>query len=228
MSAPELEALLAEQVAYYRAIAPEYFDHALPYLEPSANELTAALDAFQPAGDVLEFACGPGTWTTRLVKHADTVTCVDASPEMLAAAERRVGSDNVRFERADIFTWRPSQPYDVVFFGFWLSHVPPERFEAFWSLVADCLKPEGRVFFVDDGYRAPDELIGGEDSLLVRRRLNDGSAYRILKIPLKPAELQRRLGELGWSIEVKSTTSPGPFFWGSGAPKEERLPAPAP
>jgi SAM-dependent methyltransferase len=218
VNAPQLEALLDEQVAYYRALAPEYFDRALPYLEASAKELTEALDDFRPAGDVLEFACGPGTWTPRLTDHADTLTCVDASPEMLAAAERRVGSDKVRFERADIFSWRPERRYDVVFFGFWLSHVPPERFDAFWSLVADCLKPDGRVFFVDDGYRAPDELIGGEDSLLIRRRLHDGSAYRIVKVPLEPAELELRLRELGWSIEVRPTTSPGPFFWGSGTP----------
>jgi hypothetical protein len=29
--------------------------------------------------------------------------------------------------------WRPDRRYDVVFFGFWLSHVPLERFAAFWG-----------------------------------------------------------------------------------------------
>jgi hypothetical protein len=29
----------------------------------------------------------------------------------------------------------PDRRYDVVFFGFWLSHVPLERFDAFWSMV---------------------------------------------------------------------------------------------
>src|SRR3954451_5449168 len=123
----ELEALLHEQVAYYRARAPEYQDGALPYLEPSAEELMAALDAFRPEGEVLELACGPGTWTPQLVKHTRTVTCVDASPEMLGIVARRVGARGVRFERAVIFSWRPLLRYDVVFFGFWLSHVPPER-----------------------------------------------------------------------------------------------------
>lgn len=53
--------LLAEQVEYYRAVAEEYFDGLLD--EPGATELTAAIDAFAPAGDVLELASGPGTWT---------------------------------------------------------------------------------------------------------------------------------------------------------------------
>jgi SAM-dependent methyltransferase len=217
MSGREMEALLAEQVAYYSAVAPEYEDHALRYVGRSGEELVAALDDFRPEGDVLELACGPGTWTRHLVDHASHLTCVDASPEMLDIAESHFGAAGVRFERADIFTWRPSQRFDVVFFGFWLSHVPPERFEQFWSFVADCLKPEGRVFFVDDGYRTPDELIEGESSATIQRRLNDGSAHRLVKIPLRPAELEQRLRGLGWSIPVRPTALPGPFLWGAGA-----------
>jgi hypothetical protein len=60
----------------------------------------------------------------------------------------------VRFIQADLFAWEPDRRYDVVFFGFWLSHVPPGRFEPFWSLVAGCLKPQGRVFFADDAYHS--------------------------------------------------------------------------
>jgi hypothetical protein len=55
---------------YYRALAPEYEDHALPYVGPSADELVSTLDSFHPAGDVLELACGPGTWTPHLVRKA--------------------------------------------------------------------------------------------------------------------------------------------------------------
>ncbi|GAA4618939.1 hypothetical protein GCM10023195_85440 [Actinoallomurus liliacearum] len=54
--------VLDEQVAYYRARAPEYESGVLPFLGP---ELSAALDAFRPAGSVLELACGPGIWTAR-------------------------------------------------------------------------------------------------------------------------------------------------------------------
>ena len=214
-----LDPLLAEQVAYYRAVAREYHDHALPF--SGGDELTAALDAFRPAGDVLELACGPGTWTTQLLRHATTLTAVDSSPEMLAIAAARVGEDarRVRFVHADLFDWTPDRRYDVVFFGFWLSHVPLERFDAFWAIVADCLKPGGRVFFADDGYRTPDELVEGEDSSTIRRRLNDGTAYRAVKVPHSPAELQDRLSSIGWRITV--TPTDGPFFHGSGTPARE-------
>ena len=209
----ELDRLLADQIAYYRAVADEYGDHALPFA--GAEELAAALDRFRPTGDVLELACGTGQWTSQLLGHAGKITAVDASPEMLAIASARVNSDRVRFIRADIFGWKPDRRFDVVFFGFWLSHVPLERFGSFWALVADCLKSDGRVFFVDDGYRTPDELVEGEASSTIRRRLNDGTAHHAIKVPHRPAELEQRLAEIGWSVNV---TTSGPFYWGSARP----------
>ena len=203
--------LLAEQIAYYRARAPEYLVDGLEL--PGGRELEAALDAFRPTGDVLELACGPGVWTPQLLRHAGTVTAVDAAPEMLAIAAARVG-DGVRFVCADLFGWEPDRRYDVVFFGFWLSHVPLERFAAFWALVDDCLVPGGRVFFADDAYRTPDELVEGAASSTIRRRIGDGTAYRAVKVPHTTRELEARLDRLGWDIEVTQTV--GPFFWGEG------------
>src|SRR4051812_8324167 len=100
-----LEELLAEQIAYYRARAPEYAGNGLD--AAGADELIAALDAFAPRGDVLELACGPGTWTPLLLRHATTVTAVDAAPEMLAIASEATRSERVRFVEADVFSWRP-------------------------------------------------------------------------------------------------------------------------
>jgi SAM-dependent methyltransferase len=205
--------LLDEQIAYYRALAPDYLDQGLDL--PGSEELTEALDAFRPAGSVLELACGPGLWTGQLLRHATDVTAVDASPEMLAIAAPRIGGDRVRFIQADLFTWQPDRRYDVVFLGFWLSHVPAERFESFWSLVADCLEPAGRVFFADDAYRAADELVAGPSSSTIRRRAPDGTAYRLVKVPHRPANLERQLHQLGWDITVTPTA--GPFYWGAGS-----------
>jgi demethylmenaquinone methyltransferase/2-methoxy-6-polyprenyl-1,4-benzoquinol methylase len=208
----DLDQVLAEQVAYYRAIAPEYEDHALP--GPGADEIISVLEAFRPAGDVLELACGPGIWTPRLLPHATSVTAVDASPEMLAIAAARVRDRRVRFIQADLFSWQPDRRYDVVFFGFWLSHVPLDRFESFWSMIAAALRAGGRVLFIDDGYRTRDELVEGESSPVIRRRLNDGAAFSAIKVPHQPAELQQRLTRLGWQITV--TPAVGPAYWGAG------------
>lgn len=213
-----IDPLLAEQIAYYRAIAPEYESLSLP--GAGGHEVAAALDAFRPAGDVLELACGPGMWTELLLRHATSVTAVDAASEMLARAKARVGEGRVRFVQADLFSWRPDQRHDVVFFGFWLSHIPRDRFEAFWSLVDDCLGPAGRVFFVDDAYRPPEELIEGESSSTIQRRLSNGTAYRAVKVPYRPADLEEQLASLGWRFTVTQTS--GPFYWGAGSRSRSR------
>jgi demethylmenaquinone methyltransferase/2-methoxy-6-polyprenyl-1,4-benzoquinol methylase len=216
----ELEQLLDEQAAYYQALGGSYLEQGLDL--PGGDELAEALEAFRPTGRVLELACGPGVWTGQLLRHAAEVTAVDASPEMLAVAAARVGSDRVRFVRADLFDWVPDRRYDVVFFGFWLSHVPPERFDSFWSLVADSLADGGRVFFADDAYRTPDELAHGPSSSTICRRLEDGTSFQIVKVPYQAPELEERLRRIGWNIRVTATS--GPFYWGAGSRGDQGLP----
>lgn len=101
-----------------------------------------------------------------------------------------------------------------MFLGFWISHVPLERFDGFWGLVDACLVPGGRVFLVDDAYRSDDELIEGPESSTIRRRLRDGSEHRAVKVPHTVDGLRTRLAGAGWDVAVHPTA--GPFFWGVG------------
>ena len=215
-SPPPSPSVLGEQLAYYRAVAGEYHSHALDV--PGQQELVGAIRSWAPAGDVLELACGTGLWTHLLVGSAGvaSVTAVDGAPEMLALARERVGPEApVRFVQADLFSWRPDRRYDAVWFGFWLSHVPEERFEPFWAMVADALAPGGQVFFFDDHHRPDEELVDGPASPIVERRLHDGTPFRVVKVPYQPELLERRLRGLGWDITVSGSAG-GPFYWGSG------------
>ncbi len=200
---------LDEQIDYYRAIAGEYESHAID--EPGKRHLLAAFADFDIRGDVLELACGTGQWTVQLLNKADSLTAIDASPEMIDRARSRIGDNSVRFVRADLFSWQPVRRYDSVFFGFWLSHVPLERFDGFWALIAASLKPDGQAFFVDDNHRTEAELIEGEHSTVVKRRLNDGTSFRVIKVPHQAGDLDRRLRALGWDVDVSAS---GPFYWG--------------
>jgi SAM-dependent methyltransferase len=233
MGVDELDALLAEQVAYYRARAPEYLDDAgIEGVSPEAHTETAraitmALDSAAPLGDVLELACGPGTFTNELAARATSVTALDASPEMLQiAAARTAGSTNVRFVQANVFSWTSDRRYSFVFLGFWLSHVPAERFAAFWSTLAAALTPNGHVMFVDDGHRTGEELIEGPESSTIQRRLRDGRRFRAVKVALDPPSLQQSLRELGWAIDVRPLA--GPFLLGLGSRDRTASTAPEP
>jgi SAM-dependent methyltransferase len=223
---PGLDGLLAEQQRYYRARAPTYAQEALvPLTGDEAAELQGdvggALDAHF-RGDVLELACGPGTWTAMLAERAARVTAIDGAPEMLEVAAAAVPAANVRFAQADLFSWRPDRRYDAVFFGFFLSHVPDERWQSFWEMVDDALAPAGHVVFVDDAYRAPEELVYGPESSVILRHREGADGYRIVKMPHTPAGLAARLQELGWSFAMRDH---GPFFWGLGTRSAQRSPS---
>jgi ubiquinone/menaquinone biosynthesis C-methylase UbiE len=208
----DLAGLLDEQATYYRDRAPEYDQWWLrqgPYdrgegfnaaWRAEVEELRAIVDAFQPQGDVLEIAAGTGIWTAELAHHRCRIHAVDQSAETLELNRARLASavDAVRYEQADVFAWRPDRRYDVVFFSFWLSHVPPSRFDAFWETVAAALAPGGRVLLLDNA--APEESqqeVAGIDV----RRLNDGREYRIVKVHWTAEELQERLGDRGWRFD---------------------------
>ena len=225
-----LDELLRQQIAYYRARAPEYDEWFLRRGRydrgPETNArwfeevamVRTALDRFRPAGDVLELACGTGLWTEQLLATAGCITAVDAALEALELNQQRLHSPKVEYAQVDLFSWRPKERFDVVFFGFWLSHVPPQRFESFWRFVTDALKPGGRVFFVDSKF---DPTSAARDHTLVDpvpgealRRLNDGREFRVVKIFYARDELQERLLRLGWNATVSET--PHYFIYGEG------------
>jgi SAM-dependent methyltransferase len=219
----EAATLLHEQVAYYRARAAEYdqwwlrqgrYDRG-PDLNArwfaDAAVVRSALAAFRPSGRILELACGTGIWSEQLLPFASRLTAVDSSPEMLAINAARLQSPLVHYIQADMFQWLPTADaqYDTIFFGFWLSHVPPERFAAFWQLVGTCLAPGGRVFFVDSRREqtstAVDHTLAESTTPVLQRRLNDGREFRIYKVFYDPAQLTDRLQQLGWRVEVTQT-----------------------
>ena len=191
--------------------------------------MARALDAFRPAGDVLELACGTGIWTTRLVPHASSVTAVDAAPEVLAINRERVAGvagvagaapAAVTYVEADLFAWEPpAGAFDVVFFGFWLSHVPPERFDAFWAMVRRALRPGGRFFLIDSRRELTSTAIDHRlpevrEATTLTRRLNDGREFEIVKVFYEPSALAARLAALGWAADVRET--PTYFLYASG------------
>ena len=223
--------LLAEQLAYYRARAPEYdewFNRAGRYDRGPEQRarwcdevatVDAALRALAPLGDVLEFACGTGIWTERLARIAQHVRAIDGSPEAIAIAQARVSSSHVDFVVGDIFSYVPAVRADVVFCAFWLSHVPMARFEWFWRIVRESLHPGGRAFFVDSLQEPSSTAVDHEtpdDAGVVRRRLNDGREFKVVKIFHEPARLQRTLASLGWRADVRSTGAY--FLYGTAQP----------
>ncbi len=211
--------LLGEQKRYYAARAPEYDDwwyrRGRYAFDPGEQarwdadvaEAEAALEAFAPRGRVLELAAGTGIWTRKLVRLADRVVAVDANTETLA-----LNTPEAELVQADVFEWEPEERFDVVFFSFWLSHVPEGRFDEFWRLVRSALGPGGRVFLIDSG---PKETEPGDERQV--RQLADGREFRIVKRFWRPEVLAGRVRPLGFALDLRLTAN-GLFLLGGGTP----------
>ena len=225
------QAVLRDQQNYYRARAPEYddwwfrrgrYDRRPDHTRARNAEITAfeiALSGLLPVESALEFARGTGTWTRHLAPGADLATGADASPEVNAINRQRVASDSVIYIEADIFQWQPTTNYDLIFFGFWHSHIPTEDLNDFWQMVTYCLKPGGVVFFIDSmpdpyGTNLSQPVWGGEcpvveDGEIVERKLEDGRKFRIVKNYFEPDQMMNDMRRRGWQGQIRST---GGFF----------------
>lgn len=220
--------ILQKQIAYYRARAQEYdewfyrqghYDRGEEFNEQWHTEAQIVRDQLhtQSCANILEMACGTGIWTQELVKIGDHVTAVDASPEMIQINQAKVQSNNVDYHQANLFEWQPDQQYDMVFFGFWLSHVPQTKLDTFLNTVYQALKPDGRLFFIDSqkvqsGTSSRQSVATHND--IQKRVLNDGSQFEIIKIYYDTDQLTQTLHNHKFDITVEKT--PTYFIYADG------------
>lgn len=234
----EDRALLDDQIAYYRARAPEYdawwfrtgrFDrgaddnaawHAdVALVQRAVDDI---LEKARPSR-LLELACGTGLFTRRLAPRVAAMAAVDASPEVLAINRVRVDQANVTYVQADLFAFEPDARYDCVFMSFWLSHVPHARFDAFWAMVRRALAPGGFACVVDSAHdptsHAVDHPTPDRHAGIVTRRLDDGREFRIVKVFWEPAKLESRLADAGFDARIGATSRY--FIFGEARPAGE-------
>jgi demethylmenaquinone methyltransferase/2-methoxy-6-polyprenyl-1,4-benzoquinol methylase len=216
--------ILDDQIGYYRARAGEYdewwfrtgrYDHGAEFNARWRADVAAVeqslgdwLAARRPRR-VAELACGTGLFTRLLAPQVESLTAIDASPEVIAINRARVAAANVDYRREDLFEWRPPERYDAVFFSFWLSHVPDERFDAFWRTVGDALAPGGAAYLIDSAFdptsTAKDHVLPKRDAGVVTRKLNDGREFRIVKLFYTPEALSARLARAGFAGDIRQT-----------------------
>ncbi len=88
-----------------------------------ARDLLAQIQAGSPR-HVVDLGCGPGNSTELLAARWPdaVVTGIDSSPAMIEAAQARLPA--LAFEEADVATWIPLEPPDVVFANAVMQWVP--------------------------------------------------------------------------------------------------------
>jgi 2-polyprenyl-3-methyl-5-hydroxy-6-metoxy-1,4-benzoquinol methylase len=177
-----------EMHAYYAERAP-YYDSV--YLKPERQADIAFLCTFLPERfverNVLEIACGTGYWTQHIAKSAHRIVATDGTAEPLEFAKLRpTHRCAVEYHLADAYTLDPQLGrFNACFAGLWLSHVPIQSRNAFFSGLHQRLQPGSRIVLIDNNHTQLGDFPIAETDIhgntYQHRTLTDGSVHRVLK-----------------------------------------------
>lgn len=159
-------------------------------------EATArALIGLLNLGDVLDLASGDGVLAELLAVHARSVTCVDISAKVLAAARKRLRAQaNVSFCRTDMsaLPFADAQ-FDHVFLMHALSYA--QQPTVVMKAAAKMLRPSGRLVLA---------------SLNAHRHEVARDAFDHVNLGMSAAHLRKGLEQAGLTVEFCEITSRDP------------------
>jgi trans-aconitate 2-methyltransferase len=190
----------------------QYLRHAGHRARPFADLLARVPDLPSAAPAVADLGCGPGNVTVLLTERWPTahVTGYDNSPEMLdrALTEHEgptPGGGRLDFSYADVRTWAPSQPYDLIVSNATLQWVPG-HVERFAEWIAG-LEPGGTFAFqVPGNFSAPSHRLMRELAHSPRFKHRLADTLRHDDAVLAPEAYLERLTALGCEADVWETT----------------------
>ena len=113
----------------------------------------AQLASIGPGENVLYVGVGPGDDAVAAAGRGADVTALDLSPKMIDEVRGRFEAAGLAgsFVVADLFTYRPDDPFDVVVANFVLDCIPSDRLEEAVGRLASFLRPRGRLLIADAG-----------------------------------------------------------------------------
>jgi SAM-dependent methyltransferase len=201
---------------YYRERAAEYDAvYAKPERQQDQARLRHLLPGLVAGQRVLEVAAGTGYWTQYLATTAAAITATDLNAETLAiAAQRDYGPADVSLRVADAFRLdRLPGEFDVVFCGFWWSHVARADVQRFLAGLRDRVGPGTRLILLDNRYvpgsNHPITRTGPDGDTYQQRELADGRQYEVLKNFPSRAQLAADLDGIATGLDWTELE----YFW---------------
>lgn len=194
-------------VEYYSDRAGEYDEfYEIPELQSELESLKTHVRQAVSGHDVFEIACGTGYWTKVMTDTANSVVASDAGRDVLQVAKPKLRSeDNIELIQSDAYN-PPTTPntFSAGFAGSWWSHIPKERIHEFLQTFHSQLEQGAQMCFVDS-ISVNEELHTDEaGNRYVKRELNDGTEYTIIKNVPEEVELREMIAEYGSEIEFQN------------------------
>jgi protein-L-isoaspartate O-methyltransferase len=173
---------------YYAERAFEYDEvYRKPERQADLARLKQLLPPLVAGKKVLEIAAGTGYWTQVLATTAAGITATDINAETTAiAAQRDYGPAPVSLRTADAYQLDavPGE-FDLVFCGFWWSHIPSADIPRFLAGVHARTGPGTVLVLVDNRYvpgsSTPISRTGAGGDTYQRRQLSDGRQFEVVK-----------------------------------------------
>jgi protein-L-isoaspartate O-methyltransferase len=171
---------------YYAERAYEYDEiYRKPERQADLARLKELLPKLVAGKRVLEIAAGTGYWTQVLATSAAAVTATDLNAETIGiAAQRDYGPAPVSLRTADAYQLDtvPGE-FDLVFCGFWWSHIARADIPRFLTGVRARTGPGAGLVLVDNRYvpGSSTPIIRDNGDTYQRRQLADGREYEIVK-----------------------------------------------
>ena len=195
---------------YYAQRAAEYERiYARPERQAELAALKTRLRKMFAGRKVLELACGTGYWTEVIAPAAAQLTAVDINEEVLRIARtKHYPGMVVSFVQGDCYAPPDAgRAHDALFAGFWWSHVPLARLDAFLAKALLAVKPGGLIAFLDNNYvegsSTPVAHRDADGNRYQLRTLEDGSQHEVLKNFPAASELIQRASKHGWGANVE-------------------------
>ncbi|ARP71807.1 trans-aconitate methyltransferase [Streptomyces pluripotens] len=194
----------------------QYLRHAHHRARPFTDLLARlpALPGQPPPGRprIADLGCGPGNVTALLAERWPTahITGYDNSPEMLDKARTdhegpTTGGGRLDFSHADVRTWTPGEPYELIVSNATLQWVPGHA-DRFADWIA-ALRPKGTFAFqVPDNTDAPLHALMRELAATPRWKDRLGGMLRRTDSVHTPGSYLDRLARLGCATDVWQTT----------------------
>ncbi|MET9681833.1 trans-aconitate 2-methyltransferase [Streptomyces coeruleorubidus] len=190
----------------------QYLRHAGHRARPFTDLLARVPDLPGDPPRIADLGCGPGNVTALLAARWPTarITGYDNSTAMLDKAHvdhegPTPGGGRLDFAHADVRTWTPGEPCDLIVSNATLQWVPG-HVDRFADWVA-ALKPAGTFAFqVPGNFDAPSHRLMRELAHAPRRRDRLAGVLRHADAVLTPEAYLERLTSLGCTADVWETT----------------------
>lgn len=157
--------------------------------------------------DVLEMACGTGSFTFYFAEDSFSILGIDNSPTMIENASKTNTSSNVRFEVGDMRDFKSDQKFDTVLCLYDSVNylISKDDLQAAFNNISACLKPGGLFIFDITTAKNSQKYFNGEeefeetpDFCYWRKSTYNGrmkKQYTRFVIFIKEGELYRRYHE---------------------------------